>query len=148
MSRAGRPSLYTQKLAEEICARLADGESLRAICRDDHMPDRSTVLRWEDAHEDFAAKCARARNWQADHEFDRMHEIECGVLDGSIDPQSARVVLSSKQWRASKLAPKKYGDRVTNAHVGPDDGPVQITTDADRVRALAAFLARTAAAKS
>ncbi len=46
---------------------------------------------------------------QGDYEHDKMAEIEAKVLAGEIPPDVARVVISSKQWRASKLAPKKYG---------------------------------------
>src|SRR4051812_20660843 len=35
---AGGPSIHADALAHEICDRIAAGESLRAICRDDHMP--------------------------------------------------------------------------------------------------------------
>jgi len=42
----GRPTLYTEELAAEICRRLAGGESLRRICEDDHMPGASTVVDW------------------------------------------------------------------------------------------------------
>jgi hypothetical protein len=120
----GRPPSYTDEIADEICERLANGESMRAICREARMPDRQTVDRWALANKDFAAKRARAREAQADNEHDRIAEIEDGVLDGRIDPQAARVVISSKQWRASKLAPKQYGDRVTQEHVGEGGGPV------------------------
>ncbi len=44
--KKGRPSLYTDKLAAEICRRLAEGESLRAICADKAMPGISTVMGW------------------------------------------------------------------------------------------------------
>lgn len=42
----GRPSKYTDEIRDEICSRLATGESLRSICKDDHLPDRRTVHRW------------------------------------------------------------------------------------------------------
>ncbi len=41
--KKGRPSLYTEALAADICRRLAEGETLRAICRDKAMPDKATV---------------------------------------------------------------------------------------------------------
>ncbi len=44
--KKGRPSLYTEALAAKICQRLAEGETLRAICRDKAMPDKANVLRW------------------------------------------------------------------------------------------------------
>ena len=110
----GRPSLYSDELADYICQELGNGRSLRSICEnDDGMPDRSTVLRWQQNNDDFAAKCARTREGaQVEHVVDEMAVIEAGVLAGTIPPDAARVVLSSKQWRASKLAPKKYGDKV------------------------------------
>lgn len=121
----GRPSSYSDEIAEEICSRLEKGESLRKICEDEHIPSRSTVLRWMRDDDAFGAKCARAREGQADWLHDEMSDIETGVLEGRIDPTAARVVLSSKQWRASKLAPKKYGDKVLNEHSGPNGEPIQ-----------------------
>lgn len=122
----GRPSSYSEAVAGEICDRIANGESLVQICRDGHLPNRRTVLRWMEADAVFAARCARAREVHADFAQDRMLDIEIGVLDGQIDPTAARVVLSSMQWRASKLAPKKYGDMSKVEHTGPNGGPVQI----------------------
>lgn len=46
----GRPSSYCTELADEICERLACGESLRTICADDGMPHRTTVIRWLSRH--------------------------------------------------------------------------------------------------
>jgi len=105
-------SKYTEALADRICAEIANGRSLRQICQDDGMPSRETVLNWMHAHEDFFAKCARAREQQADHLFDGMAQIEDRVLAGELDPKAANVVLSSQQWRAAKLRPKVYGQRV------------------------------------
>lgn len=42
----GRPSKFSKKLGDQICLRIAEGESLRAICQDEDMPNKSTVLRW------------------------------------------------------------------------------------------------------
>lgn len=110
--KAGRPSAYTEAIAAEICERLANQESLRQICASEGMPHRSTVDRWADDNPDFAARRARAREAQADSIFDDMADIEDRTLKGRIGAAVARAVLSSKQWRASKLAPKKYGDKL------------------------------------
>lgn len=109
---------YSQAVADEICERIAEGHSLRSICASDEMPDRRTVMRWLAAEEDFATKCARARVLQADVLEEDMAAIEDKTLSGEVDPVAARVVLSSKQWRASKLAPKKYGDKLDVEHKG------------------------------
>ena len=112
----GRPSLYSEQLADEICDRLINGESLRAICSDAKMPNRSTVLRWMESFEEFATKCAHARTLQADLMDDLIIETA-----NACTPESApadRVKIAAYQWRASKLAPKKYGDAVKVEHSG------------------------------
>ena len=88
------------------------GRSLRQVCQDEGMPHFTTVLRWVAADADFASKYARARTAQADTLFDRMEAVEEAVSSGTMDSHAARVVLDSMRWRASKLAPKVYGDRL------------------------------------
>lgn len=124
----GRPSSYSEEIADEICLRLSEGQSLRSICNDDHLPTRQTVLNWMKSNPDFFTKCACAREGQADWLHDDMADIEASVLEGRLDPQAARVVLSSKQWRAAKLAPKKYGDKQILEHSGPDGGAIKSET--------------------
>jgi transposase-like protein len=55
------PSSYSDELALEICTRLAEGESLKRICSDEGMPNRSTVNAWRRDHPAFSAMFARAR---------------------------------------------------------------------------------------
>lgn len=119
--RPGRPSLYSPTLVEAICDRIADGESLRTICEDGTMPDRRTVLRWLDAHPEFATKYARAREAQGD----AMDEKILAVADACTSETAAadRVKILAYQWRAAKLAPKKYGDKIE--HTGPNGGPIE-----------------------
>lgn len=114
--KMGRPSDYRDELADEICDRLIEGESLRQICRRPGMPDRRTVLRWLDAHADFAAKYARARESQGDLMDDLILEA-AGTADKD-NAAAVRVKIDAYKWRASKLAPKKYGDTSTVKHAG------------------------------
>jgi predicted secreted protein len=57
----GRPSSFTQEKADEICARISDGESLREICREEGMPAWRTVFDWEESQPDFRNRILRAR---------------------------------------------------------------------------------------
>lgn len=57
----GKPSSYTAEVGDEICRRLAEGEPLAQICRDEHMPAVRTVSDWKANHEDFALKFQDAR---------------------------------------------------------------------------------------
>lgn len=111
--KAGRPSQYTVEVADRICTLIAtDDTSLREICKAHEMPHRSTVDRWLAEHEEFAAKYARAREVQADVIFEGMRDIERKVLTRKLAPNAARVVLNNQQWRAAKLAAKRYGDKI------------------------------------
>ena len=114
---------YSDELFQTILDRIIDGESLRKICESDSMPNRGTVLKWlrDDQSLALATRYAHARARQADYLEEEMADIEQKTLDGGIDPAIARVVLASKQWRASKLAPKVYGDKI--AVGGADDLP-------------------------
>lgn len=57
----GRPSLYSPELLTTICERLAEGEPLAVICRDEGMPAARTVRSWALDRDDVAAAIARAR---------------------------------------------------------------------------------------
>lgn len=122
---AGRPSLYSEELAQAILDRLADGESMRSICRDEDMPDRTTVRRWEEGHPEFAAKYARAREHQGDAYVDDMADLAEELRHGSVTPEQARILQASLEWRASKLNRKRYGNVVKNEHTGEDGGPIK-----------------------
>ena len=107
----GRPSAYTPELAAEICQRLAEGESLRSICEDDHMPNRSTVHLWvvED-RENFSNQYAKARHAQAVRWGEEILEIADD--ENRDDTQRARLRVDTRKWLLSKVLPKVYGDKV------------------------------------
>jgi hypothetical protein len=113
-----RTSTYTPELAETICERLEQGESLAAICRGADMPTVRTVLRWADERQDFADEYARARAAAGEYLDDQINEIQKLAVDKDT-AQAARVRITALQWRASKQAPRKYGDRL-DLQVTPD----------------------------
>lgn len=141
----GRPSLYSDELADRICERLAGDESERQICEDLEMPDRSTLRRWRRNHEDFAAKCARAREDQAHTMADLVLDTAKACTPASF--QADKVKIAAFQWRAEKLNPKAYGTRIHQEVTGKDGGPVQYEDTRDRnLRALEQVSARLAGA--
>lgn len=124
MAKRGRPSLYSDGLATEICLRLAQGESLRAICEGDGMPAEATVRGWAiDDVSGFTARYARARELQADFYADQTIEISDGATDKD-SAAAARVQIQARQWIASKLKPKAYGDKLTQEITGKDGAPI------------------------
>lgn len=138
----GRPSTYTPDIADRLCKQLAEGMSLRRACELDDMPSKTTVLRWLRDDEEFRSQYARARDAQADHYADEIIEISDNHdndyitktnSDGSeyeaIDHehiQRSRLRVDSRKWIASKLKPKKYGDRTKHEHSGPGDGAIEM----------------------
>ena len=107
----GRPTTYTPEVAEEICARLAEGESLASICRDEAQPKYRTIYGWLQRHDAFALNYASAREAQADADADAISDMAAQVRSGALDPTAARVAMDGYKWSAGKRKPKVYGDR-------------------------------------
>ncbi|RZJ89951.1 MAG: hypothetical protein EOO60_09470 [Hymenobacter sp.] len=119
----GRPSDYTDGLADAICERLIMGESMAKICLDDKMPAEGTAYRWLQAHEYFRERYAHAREVQA-------HRMGYDILDIADDTSSDTVYGDSgpkpnTEWISRSklrvdarfklmalLAPKVYGAKL------------------------------------
>ena len=108
----GRPSKFTQTLADDICARIANGESLRNICRDAAMPNQDTVYSWLNKDKEFSEQYTRARARQEDSYFEDLIEIADGVIPDAAEVAKARVQIDARKWVLSRMNPKKYGDKV------------------------------------
>ena len=106
-----RPSSLSLPIVESICVRLEAGEPLAQICRDDGMPGVRTFLEWADRNEDVASLYSRARDAQGEHLDAEIQRISETAVDRET-AAAARVQIAALQWRASKQAPKKYGERV------------------------------------
>ena len=126
---------FSQELFDRICERIAEGESLRAICADDDMPSVTSVMRWLAADTALSEQYTRAREVQGDGEFDKAREIAFAATPDTV--QVARLQYDAVKWRAGKLRPKVYGDKV--AIGGADDLP-PVKTEDGGVAKLAAYL--------
>ena len=128
-AKTGRPSSYTEQMANLICIRLAEGESLNKICKEDGMPDKATVFRWLGAEASFCDKYARARELQAETQFDELIDIvdQPPELSYVTDKNGELVEIKfdssyvawmklrvdTRKWTAARMAPKKYGEYKT-----------------------------------
>lgn len=140
MAKPGRPTKYTKSLADDLCAQLADGVSLRTVCLSDDMPNKRTVFRWLRTNEEFCHQYEIAKAECADSYADEIVDI---ADDGSNDYitrtnkdgseyeavntehiQRSRLRVDARKWVASKLKPKKYGDKM--ALTDPDGGPLSV----------------------
>nr|DAJ13047.1 MAG TPA: terminase small subunit [Siphoviridae sp. ctDju21]DAJ70609.1 MAG TPA: terminase small subunit [Caudoviricetes sp.] len=134
----GRPTEYNQEIAEKICEQLSNGMSLRAICTASGMPARGTVYRWLNEHIDFQDQYARARDKQADYFAEEIIEIADSVEAESASVAKAKLQIDARKWAASKIAPKKYGDK-SEIDVKSSDGSMRpaVRLDAEEYRKIA-----------
>ena len=123
----GRPTDYTIDLANQICAFISDGCSLRTISAKPGMPAIVTIFSWLHKHEEFAKQYARAKDDQAealiedmldiadDNQNDRKmvsrNGVEVEVVDNDVINR-ARLRVDTRKWIASKLKPKKFGEKM------------------------------------
>lgn len=108
----GRPSIYTQELADRICDLLSDGLSLRKICLMDEMPDKSTVFRWLRTEQGFSDQYARAKQEGTDAWAEELHDIVDDVSEDKEAINKARLRVDTRKWLMSKMKPKKYGEKL------------------------------------
>lgn len=109
--KLGRPTDYTKDMADKICEKISGGLSLRAICAEPGMPARGTVYRWLIENADFQDQYTRAREKQADYFAEEIIEIADGAEAESAAVSKAKLQIDARKWAASKIAPKKYGDK-------------------------------------
>lgn len=116
-----------KSIFDDICVQIAEGKSLRQICAQDGMPSGETIRRWLAADEaeggEMCAQYARAREAQADYYADEIIEI----ADTATDAQIARLQVDARKWKASKLAPKRYGEKVSHEHGGEGGGSIPLS---------------------
>ena len=128
-----RPTIYNEQLDTAICERLAGGESLRSICRDDAMPAMSTVLLWvvTPGHK-FSDHYIRAREAAGFAHADRVADLASMAAEEGIDPQAARAAMDGLKWAAERMSPKKHSPRQEVDHRS-EDGSMSPTVDASKL---------------
>lgn len=145
----GRPSGFTQEIADDICLRLQtpieqeDGTftcpSLRQILVEIKGPSMSMVMRWLAEFEPFREQYRAAREAQAELRADEVIEIgeenpqrvttqttksgdeyKTEETDGA-GVQRNKLRCENRKWAASKMYPKKYGEKSDlNVNAGAD----------------------------
>lgn len=132
---------------DSICERIAEGSTLRDIAA---LADVGigSVMRYCEKPEHLE-RYARAMAVRADIMAEAMLDIadeECTMVRSAKHPNAKadedgnievvfdstavarnRLRVDARKWYLSKLAPKKYGDKLTNEHTGPDGGPMVVS---------------------
>lgn len=121
-NKGGRPTIYTKRLGEKICERIASGESVNSICRSDGMPSKATVMRWllsdSPKFKWFCDQYAKARRIQYELMADEITDIcddgrndyverEDGTMAVNSEVVArSRLRVDTRKWFLSKVLPK------------------------------------------
>ena len=119
----GAPTKYTQEIADKICAMITEGCSIRTICAKEGMPCAQTFFNWLRAHKEFLEQYTHAKQEQAEALIEDMLDIaddgtndytknDEGYIANGEHIQRSRLRIETRKWLASKLKPKKYGEKV------------------------------------
>lgn len=142
----GRPSKYTDKLADEICQMIAQGQSVRSICAKKDMISMQTFFRWLRENDKFREQYARAceeRSYMHAEDIieiadnatnDYMEKLEGdGYIFNSENVQRSRLRIDTRKWLMSKLNPKVYGDKLDMTTNGNDIGVTLSASQAEQL---------------
>ena len=136
-------STFTQAIADAICERIAEGETLSEICRSDGMPKRRTVYDWLRAHVEFAKAMDIARDVGADAIADEALRIADTPQVGSRREKSEdgfkvvredmlghrKLQVETRLKLLAKWCKGKYGDRLDLNHGGQSGNPLVVVKD-------------------
>lgn len=125
----GRKSTYDPKVAAQICDKLSHGIPLAEICRGNGMPAVRTVSLWKQAHPEFAADFARARDEGYDALAAQCIEIadneqhdwvlkKKGVITNDVAIARAKLQVETRLKLLAKWDPKRYGEKIQTEHTG------------------------------
>lgn len=143
-----RLSGFDQDIADLIVELIAEGESVRAICRRKDMPAMSTVFKWLAENPAFALAYSAAMDVRAAGIFDEILEIadnpqvgrktkktpaqgkapaKTEVIEGDMI-EHRRLRVDSRKWVLARMSPRKYGDKMTHASDPENPLPAQQVT--------------------
>jgi len=135
---------YSVELADKICEWISQGKPLAELCRQDGMPNRSTVYDWMNENPDFDQRIARARRVGYDEIAEDCIKIADDTSQDSILTEHGEI--PNKEWIArskvrietrlkllSKWSPKLYGDKMDVTSNGETiKAPVYVVKDQEQ----------------
>lgn len=107
---------------DKICEDIAAGKSLTAISADLKV-HVSSLLEWVEGDPQRLARTREARSRSARLWDERAEQVIYAAAD-KFELEKAKELAHHYRWRAKAIAPKDYGDKVTQEHTGKDGGPI------------------------
>jgi hypothetical protein len=106
----GRWSTYTPEIGAEICRRMVEGMTLKAIAADPAMPCAASILRWRHEFPDFAEAYGLARQQMAEVLCDEAREVALATTPKTV--WADRLRFDTIRWMAARMAPRRYCEQV------------------------------------
>ena len=116
------PLEWTDEIVARLCAEVSGGRAIIEVAAESWCPSEASIYRHMAADDEFRARIDAARAAQQEHEADAC--VRMADEATTDDWQVVKLRIWARQWRASKLAPKRYGERVT--HAGDADAPLTV----------------------
>lgn len=116
---------WTASLVDRICGEIASGRGIREVAAEKWCPSEPSIYRRMGEDAAFSDRINQARAAQQDREIE-----ECVRMADEANVEDWQVVklrIWARQWRASKLAPRRYGDKIALGGA-TDLPPVQTNT--------------------
>lgn len=112
-----------QSIKDEVCDRIAAGETLIGICEDTHMPCTATIFNWRRKDESFDKEYGIARECQRDRWEDELREMvkatpEDDCKYGNTAVSRSKLEATTLMWMMSKRMANIYGDKMNVEHSG------------------------------
>lgn len=158
--KIGRPSIFSEELITSICERVALGEPLRQICREEGMPAWTTIYSWLNSDKSLSERFAHARMLgeeciaqecldiadNASNDWMEYHDKEGESLGWKLNGdhvQRSKLRIETRLKLLAKWNPKKWGEKV--AIGGADDlPPVRSLAENDLEQQIAMLQAKQA----
>lgn len=109
IAKQGYTRITDEKIVE-ILSYMERGLSERQACM--AVSVNPSSFRQAVARNTINTQYARALEVQAIAQIESIEQTLQDMRDGIVDPQMARVEIDTRKWLASKLLPKKYGDKL------------------------------------
>lgn len=138
-------TIYTPELAAKFCAAIADGGTIRSVCKKAGMPSKATVFRWLAEHADFQKLYETATDERTDVMIDEIVDIADNCKADADSIRKAKLRIHARVEQAQRMKPRKYGAKVQLT--GDGGGPIQAQASLDVAGLSTAALAEIMKAK-
>lgn len=118
---------FSNVIADIICDRVANGESLTKICNEDSMPTYRQLCVWRRENQEFAEALRDAKLDSGEVLFDKAMEIAEGDDIPKADVPGLKLKAELYKWAAGVRTPEDFGNRTKI--VGDVNAPIQFIID-------------------